>query len=74
MNGPLLALLGLRLPLVGPVPVGVLTRATILLANQVVHLHVVGTIRNPYVQVETRRLLSDEAVRFFLLAAPFPGL
>ncbi len=71
---PLLARILLnRIPIAGPVPVGLILQATNLFSNRVVNLHVTGTIRNPVVQVKPLQLLSDEAVRYFLnraIAAP----
>ncbi|MFO0841843.1 MAG: AsmA-like C-terminal region-containing protein [Gemmataceae bacterium] len=58
-----------RLPAVGPVPVGLLLRATEVLSDRVVHLRVSGTLRSPRVQVEPLRLLSDQAARYFLSRA-----
>jgi hypothetical protein len=43
-----------------------------LLANRVVHLRIVGTTKAPQVQVEALRLLSEEAVRFFLTRTLLP--
>lgn len=55
-----------KLPVVGPVPVGLVFRVTELLSDRVVHLRVGGTVRSPRVQVEPLRLLSDQAARYFL--------
>jgi hypothetical protein len=55
-----------RIPLVGAIPRLVLYEATALIANQVVHLSVNGTIRSPIVRIEPILLLTEEAVRFFL--------
>src|SRR5207253_3200283 len=63
------AALGLRVPAVGPIPAGTLTQASALLAARTVHLRVTGTVRNPSVQVDTGRLLTEEAVRFLAGAA-----
>jgi hypothetical protein len=68
----LVRILGRRLPAIGPVPVGLIFRATELLANRVVHLRITGTTKDPQVQVEALRLLSEEAVRFFLTRALVP--
>ncbi len=69
----ILRALAQSVPAVGPVPVSLLARVTLLLANRVVHLRVGGTLRNPYVRVEPLRLLSDEAVRFFVLRVVLPA-
>jgi hypothetical protein len=70
---PALRLLGLRLPAAGFLPASLITEATLLLANSTVHLHVTGTVRNPVVQVQPLRLLTEEAVRFFLTRALIPN-
>jgi translocation and assembly module TamB len=67
-----LALLGLRLPAVGPVPLGLIVDATAFLQNQVVRLRVNGTVRNPTVRVDLTGLLTQEAVRFFLGSTNLP--
>jgi hypothetical protein len=69
VNPVLARLLLARVPAVGPVPVGLILQATNLFANRVVHLQVTGTLRNPVVQVKPLQLLSDEALRYFLLRA-----
>jgi hypothetical protein len=69
---PALRLLGIRIPAAGALPVSLITEASILLANRVVHLRVTGTLRNPIVQVEPVRLLTEEAVRYFLTRSIVP--
>ncbi len=59
----------LRAPAEGAMPLSLLTEASILLANRVVRLRVTGSVHNPVIQVEPNRLLSEEAVRFFLRPA-----
>src|SRR5262249_1401316 len=61
-----LALLGLHIPVVGPIPVGLLVGATDYLPNRVLHLRVTGTYRSPTIQVEPVPLLTEEALRFFV--------
>jgi hypothetical protein len=68
-----LRLLGVRLPIAGPIPASVITEASFLLAQTVVHLRVTGTIRSPVVQVEPLSLLTQEAVRYFLSRAILPN-
>jgi hypothetical protein len=68
-----LRLLGLRIPAAGVLPASLILEASLLLANSVVHLRVTGSVRNPVVQVEPVRLLTEEAVRYFLSRALFPG-
>jgi hypothetical protein len=58
--------LGRRLPLVGAIPRIVLTEASALLANRVVHLRVTGTLQSPSIRIEPVLQLTEEAVRFFL--------
>jgi hypothetical protein len=70
---PGLRLLGLRLPAAGVLPVGLITEASLLLANHVVHLRVTGTLRSPVILVEPVRLLTEETVRYFLTRALFPS-
>jgi hypothetical protein len=70
---PALRVLGLRLPVAGGLPVGLITEASLLLANRVVHLHVTGTLRNPIIQVQPLPLLTEEAVRYFLTRALIPN-
>jgi hypothetical protein len=59
-----------RLPPVGPVPVGLIFQVTQLLSNRVIHARLSGTTRTPRIQIEPIRLLTEEAVRFFLTGAP----
>jgi hypothetical protein len=67
-----LRLLGLAVPVAGPIPLSVITEASFLLARTTVHLRVTGSVRNPVIQVQPLRLLTEEAVRFFLLRAVLP--
>src|SRR5262249_50429730 len=67
-----LRLLGLRLPAAGPIPLGLINEASGYLANRVIHLRVTGTVRSPVVQAQPVRLLTEEAVRFFLTRAVLP--
>ncbi|QDT14939.1 AsmA-like C-terminal region-containing protein [Alienimonas californiensis] len=57
----------------GPTPVGFALRASRILRDRVVYLHVGGTVRNPRVQVQTGRQLQDEALRFLLGELFIPG-
>ncbi|QJW93550.1 AsmA-like C-terminal region-containing protein [Frigoriglobus tundricola] len=61
-----LRLLGLRLPTVGPVPIGLIQDVSDFLSNRTVRLSVTGTTSNPIVRVNVGALLTEEAVRFFL--------
>jgi hypothetical protein len=72
INPVLLKLLLLSLPAAGPVPVAVIAQASDLLANRLVRVHVTGTTKTPVVVVEPLRLLSEEAVRFFLSRTLLP--
>jgi hypothetical protein len=70
---PALRLLGLRIPLIGPIPLSVIREASLLLARSSIHLRVTGSIRNPVVQVQPLALLTEEAVRYFLLRVIIPA-
>jgi hypothetical protein len=63
------ALLPLRVPAVGPIPGNMIAQTSTLLAARTIHLRVTGTVRNPSVQIDPVRLLTEEAVRFFAGAA-----
>jgi hypothetical protein len=67
-----LRLLGLTIPVAGPIPIGLISQASTYLSNRTIQLHVGGTIAAPSVQVNTARLLSEAAVRFFLNQSPIP--
>jgi hypothetical protein len=54
-----------RVPIVGPVPVGLLLQARNLLATWAIHLRVTGTIRSPSIQVEPLSIVSENLFRFF---------
>src|SRR5207302_9678248 len=68
----LLRLLGLRLPLAGPVPLALLLEATGYLSSTSIHAIVTGTVRSPTVRIEPLSLLTEEAARFFLLRSGGP--
>ncbi|HEV3262578.1 MAG TPA: AsmA-like C-terminal region-containing protein [Gemmataceae bacterium] len=59
-------LLGDRFSPSAPLPVGILTQATNLLARQLLHFRVTGTVHSPAVRIEPLPLLSEGALRFFL--------
>jgi hypothetical protein len=73
VNPVLLKLLLLSLPAAGPIPVALITQASDLFANRLVRVHITGTPRTPSIQVAPLRLLSEEAVRFFLTRALIPA-
>jgi hypothetical protein len=73
LNPALARLLLVRLPPVGPVPVTLILEATDLLSNRLIRLRLTGTTKAPHIQVEPLRLLSEEAVRFFLLRTIVPA-
>jgi translocation and assembly module TamB len=65
---------GLRLPLAGPVPIGLILEVASFLSNRTVRLKVTGTVDQPIVQVNVGQILTEEAIRFFLnpyLPEPF---
>ena len=64
-----LTVAALRLPTVGPIPLGLLTDATGYLSNRAIHLKVLGTVHQPVIQVEPLRLLSQEGAYYFLSRA-----
>lgn len=66
MDPAVLRTFGLALPMIGPIPVGLLNEATGYLSNRTIRLHVGGTVRAPAIQVNPAALLSESAVRFFV--------
>ena len=68
-----LRLLGLKLPTIGPVPIGLIQDVTQYLSNKTVRLTISGTVANPAVRVNTGALLREEAVRFFLSRYVLPA-
>jgi hypothetical protein len=54
-----------RIPLIGAIPRLLLFEASALVANQVVHLKVAGTVRSPSVRIQPLLTLTEDAVRFF---------
>ena len=70
INTTALNLIAQRIPAIGPVPVALIARASSLLANQVVHLRVTGTVSSPNVRVDPISLLTEEAARLFLDELP----
>jgi hypothetical protein len=71
-NPAFLRLAGLRIPVTGPIPIGVLLEASSILSSSIIHLRVTGTVRNPEVHLEPVKALAEEAVRFFLLQSNVP--
>jgi hypothetical protein len=63
---PRLQVLGLRIPVTGPVPLVVLQEAATYLSNRVIHLQVTGTIRSPNIRVLPLATLTQEALRFLV--------
>ena len=59
-------LLALRVPSVGPIPVGLIREVSGLLTNRAVRLTITGTVANPSVRLNTGAMLGSEAVRFLL--------
>lgn len=62
----LFRVLASRLPLFGPVPIGLIREVSDLVSNRTIRLAVTGTMANPSVRVNTGALLTEEAVRFLL--------
>jgi translocation and assembly module TamB len=71
-NPAFLRLIGLRIPVAGPIPIGLLLEASSYLSSRVIHLRVTGTVRNPDVHLEPVQILAEEVVRFFLLQSNVP--
>ena len=71
-----LRLLGLRVPVAGPVPLVVIQEASTLLSNRVLYLQVTGTARSPVIRPRTGAILAEAAVRLFLqrYTVPVPTL
>jgi hypothetical protein len=64
---------GGRLPVFGPIPVGLILDISEFLSNRTVRVDIAGTTRQPVARVNTTALLAEEAVRF-LLARYLPGV
>ena len=62
----LLPTLARAVPVFGPVPTALAVRISDALSTQIVHLRVTGTFGEPVARTEPLRILSDEAVRFFV--------
>jgi hypothetical protein len=62
---PRLRLLGMRVPIAGPVPLAMAQEAASLLANRVIHARVTGTMHSPTIRVFPLATFTQEAVRFF---------
>jgi hypothetical protein len=72
-SAAILPQLGLtQLPTTGVLPTSLLTQASTLLSRRVIHLHVGGTVRSPSVRFNPVLLLTEEAVRFFLVPSGLP--
>jgi hypothetical protein len=74
VNPSLIGFLARRIPVAGPIPVGLILEASTVLAPRLIHLRVTGTFRSPSIQVEPIALLTQEAVIFFLGRAAGAGL
>ena len=59
-------LLGLRLPAIGPIPVGLIRDVSDFLSNRTIRLTITGTTADPQVKVNLGAIVAEEAVRFFL--------
>lgn len=62
-----------RLPLLGPIPIGLIRDVSDFLSNRTVRLSITGTTDNPVVRVNVGALLTEEAVRFFLTRYVVPA-
>ncbi len=61
-----LRLLGIRIPAIGPIPVGLILEVTSYLSNRVVRARVTGTLDQPVVNINVTSLLTEGAIRYFL--------
>ncbi len=68
-----LRLIGLGVPVLGPVPLTVVRDVSDFLSNRTVRLTIGGTVSSPAVRVNAGALLRDEAVRFFLSRYVLPA-
>lgn len=66
-------LLARRLPVLGPIPLGLIRDVSNLVTNRTVRLSVTGTISSPVVRVNVGALLAEEAVRFLLTQYVLPS-
>jgi hypothetical protein len=57
---------GLRLPAIGPIPIGLIRDVSDFLSNRTIRLSITGSTDNPIVRVNVGALLREQAVRFFL--------
>jgi uncharacterized protein involved in outer membrane biogenesis len=69
-NPSVLQALGMRIPAVGPIPVGLLLEVSQMLSHLTVKVHISGTIANPTVRVNPVPLMSQEAVLFLVGRTP----
>jgi hypothetical protein len=67
-----LRLFGLRLPAIGPIPIGLISDVSAFLSNRTIRVEITGTVDAPVVRVNARALLAEEAVRFFLTRYVLP--
>ncbi len=58
--------LGLRLPAIGPIPVGLLRDLGDLLSNRTIRLSITGSVSDPQVKVNVGAIITEEVARFFL--------
>lgn len=57
----------LRIPVLGPIPLAVITEANQYLSSLLLHLRVTGTVHSPTVRLEPFTLLTEEGIRFFVM-------
>jgi len=65
-SAPLIRLILRDIPAIGPIPVGLIVRISESLSNRIVRLHIEGTTDRPAIRVNAAKLLSENAVRFFV--------
>jgi hypothetical protein len=61
-----LRILGLRVPIAGPVPLVVIQEVSAFLSNRLIYLQVTGTARSPVIRPRPVAILAQEAIRFFM--------
>jgi hypothetical protein len=67
-----LRVLGISVPPIGVLPLSLITQASALLANRIVHLRILGTVHTPIVQFDPVILLTPDSIRYFLNNAGSP--
>jgi hypothetical protein len=72
-GGRAFQLFGLRLPMIGPIPLSLIQEISDFLSNRTIKLTITGNVKDPVVRLNTAALLSEEAVRFLLARYVVPS-